>query len=120
MGTDARGLGSGVSLRKVLDLPSSPAHTGLSLEQGSGIPGTCAIPLHPLPDGTYPSSIMHSFLLKLGVLESFSLHHSKQLLLLGLAEHKIKPFPVEWQSIVAVNMGSGDRQMCFSCHICHY
>lgn len=67
MGTDARGLGSGVSLRKVLDLPSSPAHTGLSLEQGSGILGTCAIPLHSLPDGPYPSSITHSFLLKLEV-----------------------------------------------------
>lgn len=28
-------------------------------------------------------------------------------------------FPVEWQRIGPEKMGSGDREMCFMCHICH-
>lgn len=123
MGIDIRGLGSSISLRKVLSWPS-PAHTVplFRLKPGAGIMNSWqACCPTPSPVADISNQWPHSFLLNLEAdFRILSFHYSKQPApLFGTAQVKTS-FPVEWQSLVAENKGSGERQMRFSCHICHY
>lgn len=119
LGAAARGEGNGFLLRKVLGRPSSPACVGVLLQARAGI--MSAVPLYPSPLADIPNQPWPSLLLLLEM--------DFRLLLtppppaattpwFGTTQDKTD-FPVEWQRIGPEKMGSGDREMCFACHICH-
>lgn len=102
MGIDIRGLGSSISLRKVLSWPS-PAHTVplFRLKPGAGIMNSWqACCPTPSPVADISNQWPHSFLLNLEAdLRILSFHYSKQPRLLCLAPHKLKPLS-QWSGRV--------------------